>query len=104
MKMNTDYAVPLDRNREMLAYYRERLEEEFPGRYVIFGHIGDAHVHVNMFCEPADPARPWPAEGIRAQGGGIGRHRLGRARAWASARRTCWSCNTRRSIWRPCAR
>ena len=57
MKMNTDYAVPLDRNREMLAYYRQRLEAEFPGRYVIFGHIGDAHVHINLFSDPADPAR-----------------------------------------------
>jgi len=55
MKMNTDYAVPLERNREMLAYYRERLEAEFPGRYVIFGHIGDAHVHVNLFSDPANP-------------------------------------------------
>jgi len=57
LKMNTDYAVPLDRNREMLAYYRQRLEEEFPGRYVIFGHIGDAHVHVNLFSDPAAPDR-----------------------------------------------
>ena len=56
LKMNTDYAVPLARNREMLAYYRRRLEEEFPGRYVIFGHIGDAHVHINLFSEPANPA------------------------------------------------
>ena len=56
LKMNTDYAVPLARNREMLAYYRRRLEEEFPGRYVIFGHIGDAHVHVNLFSDPANPA------------------------------------------------
>ena len=32
----------------MLAYYRRRLEAELPGRYVIYGHIGDAHVHVNM--------------------------------------------------------
>jgi len=55
MKMNTDYAVPLDRNREMLSFYRERLEAEFPGRYVIFGHIGDAHVHVNLFSDPAHP-------------------------------------------------
>ena len=31
MKMNTDYAVPLPQNRAMLAYYRQRLEEEFPG-------------------------------------------------------------------------
>ena len=56
LKMNTDYAVPLARNREMLAYYRRRLEEEFPGRYVIFGHIGDAHVHVNLFSDPGEPA------------------------------------------------
>jgi FAD/FMN-containing dehydrogenase len=55
LKMNTDYAVPCANNREMLAYYRRRLEEEFPGRYVIFGHIGDAHVHVNLFSDPADP-------------------------------------------------
>jgi FAD/FMN-containing dehydrogenase len=56
LKMNTDFAVPLARNREMLAYYRRRLEEEFPGRYVVFGHIGDAHVHVNLFSDPANPA------------------------------------------------
>ena len=48
MKMNSDYAVPLARNREMLECYRRRLEQEFPGRYVLFGHIGDAHVHVNI--------------------------------------------------------
>jgi FAD/FMN-containing dehydrogenase len=57
MKMNSDYAVPLARNREMLAYYRARLEAEFPGRYVIFGHIGDAHVHVNIFSDPEKPAQ-----------------------------------------------
>jgi FAD/FMN-containing dehydrogenase len=56
MKMNTDFAVPLSANREMLASYRRVLEAEFPGRYVIFGHIGDAHVHVNLFSDPADPA------------------------------------------------
>jgi FAD/FMN-containing dehydrogenase len=55
LKMNTDYAVPLDRGREMLAYYQRRLREEFPGRYVIFGHIGDAHVHINLFSDPANP-------------------------------------------------
>jgi FAD/FMN-containing dehydrogenase len=55
MKMNTDYAVPLARNRVMLAYYRRRLDEEFPGRYVLFGHIGDAHVHANIFSSPENP-------------------------------------------------
>lgn len=48
MKMGSDYAVPLDRNREMLRYYRSRLDAALPGHYVIYGHIGDAHVHVNM--------------------------------------------------------
>jgi FAD/FMN-containing dehydrogenase len=48
LNMGTDYAVPLNRDREMLAFYRERLEAELPERYVIFGHLGDAHLHVNM--------------------------------------------------------
>jgi len=57
MKRNTGDAVPLAKNREMLSYYRRRLAEEFPDRYVIFGHIGDAHVHINLFSDPADPQR-----------------------------------------------
>jgi FAD/FMN-containing dehydrogenase len=48
MKMGTDFAVPIARNREMLAIYREGCERLFPGKYVIFGHIGDAHLHVNL--------------------------------------------------------
>jgi FAD/FMN-containing dehydrogenase len=56
LKMNTDYAVPLSANRAMLAAYRRVLDAEFPARYVLFGHIGDAHVHVNLFSDPADPA------------------------------------------------
>jgi FAD/FMN-containing dehydrogenase len=48
LKMNTDFAVPAERSREMIAIYRGTLEREFPGQYVIFGHIGDAHVHVNI--------------------------------------------------------
>lgn len=51
-KMGSDYAVPIARNREMLRIYRETLDREFPGQYVIFGHIGDAHLHVNVL--PAD--------------------------------------------------
>lgn len=57
LKMGTDYAVPVERNREMLAFYRRRLEETLPGRYVIYGHIGDGHVHVNML-----PGTPQEAE------------------------------------------
>ena len=58
LKIGSDYAVPIERNREMLAYYRRRLEQEFAGRYVIFGHIGDAHLHVNLLpASDADSAR-----------------------------------------------
>jgi FAD/FMN-containing dehydrogenase len=51
VKLGTDYAVPLDRNREMLSIYRTVLEHEFPGQSVIFGHIGDAHLHINILPE-----------------------------------------------------
>ena len=51
MKISTDYAVPLDRNREMMTAYRTTLDKEMPGKYVIYGHIGDAHVHINAFPE-----------------------------------------------------
>jgi FAD/FMN-containing dehydrogenase len=47
-KMGSDFAVPVERNRDMLRIYRETLDREFPGQYVIFGHIGDAHLHVNV--------------------------------------------------------
>jgi FAD/FMN-containing dehydrogenase len=48
LNMGTDYAVPIRREREMLRFYRDRLEAELPNSYIIFGHIGDAHLHVNM--------------------------------------------------------
>jgi FAD/FMN-containing dehydrogenase len=57
MKMNTDFAVPVARGRDILEYYQRRLEQEFPDRYVIYGHMGDGHVHINLFSDPADPAR-----------------------------------------------
>lgn len=48
----TDYAVPLEQNRRILDIYREVLGEHFGDRYVMFGHIGDAHVHTELM--PAD--------------------------------------------------
>jgi FAD/FMN-containing dehydrogenase len=53
LNMGTDYAVPIARNADMLAFYRETLARELPNRSVIYGHIGDAHLHVNML--PATP-------------------------------------------------
>ncbi len=43
-KIGSDFAVPVERNREMMAFYRMTVGDNA----VIFGHIGDAHVHVNI--------------------------------------------------------
>jgi D-lactate dehydrogenase (cytochrome) len=52
-KVSTDMAVPDEAFPEMLRFYKEALRA---GRlqYVIFGHIGDNHVHVNIL--PRDDA------------------------------------------------
>ena len=46
--LGTDFSVPIERHREMMAFYREHMEKIMPGHYCIFGHAGDAHPHVNM--------------------------------------------------------
>jgi FAD/FMN-containing dehydrogenase len=82
LKMGSDFAVPLARNREMLAFYKQRLETEFPGRYVIFGHIGDAHVHVNIFSAQAGPLLEELARHAVALGGTVSaEHGLGKRKA-----------------------
>jgi len=88
MNMGTDYAVPLDRDQEMLVFYRKRLEAELPGAYVIFGHLGDAHLHVNML--PASEAqaaiatrllREFATEAVRLGGTVSAEHGLGKRKA-----------------------
>lgn len=53
-KLGSDFAVPIESNREMLAYYRQQIADRFPAPFCIFGHIGDAHVHVNLFPSSED--------------------------------------------------
>jgi len=53
MKLNSDFAVPLAANREMLERYHARLQAHTLD-YVIFGHIGDAHVHINVLPKSED--------------------------------------------------
>jgi FAD/FMN-containing dehydrogenase len=84
MKMGTDYAVPVARNREMLAHYREALAG-YPGDGVVYGHVGDAHLHVNLM--PASDGErdqawrmmhDWAAQAV-ALGGTVGaEHGLGK--------------------------
>ena len=56
-KMGTDAAVPLEKNREMMRWYRQVLDEQFPDKAVMYGHIGDSHMHVNVMPETEDDAR-----------------------------------------------
>jgi FAD/FMN-containing dehydrogenase len=84
----TDYAVPLERNRDMLAEYQRVLSENFGDRYVMFGHIGDAHVHTEVL---PDTREEWEramkvafelADHVVAMGGTVGaEHGLGKRKA-----------------------
>ena len=46
-KVGTDMAVPDEHLKDMVQVYRTTLEKERI-RHVIFGHIGNSHLHVNM--------------------------------------------------------
>ena len=82
LKMGSDFAVPFDRNREMLAFYQRRLEQEYPGKYAIFGHIGDAHVHVNILSGGAAPLLEEFARKAVELGGTVSaEHGLGKRKA-----------------------
>lgn len=84
-KISSDFAVPVARNAEMMDFYRRELESAFPGRYTIYGHIGDAHVHVNILPESAGDAargRSWmhgaAREAVRLGGTVSAEHGLGK--------------------------
>jgi D-lactate dehydrogenase (cytochrome) len=63
-KVSTDMAVPDESFPEMLRFYKETLRA---GRlsYVIFGHVGDNHVHVNVL--PQDDVEQTAAREIYGQ-------------------------------------
>ena len=46
-KLGTDMSVPEEKFRDMMKYYHSVLQEA-KLEYVIFGHIGNNHVHVNI--------------------------------------------------------
>ena len=84
----TDYAVPLERNRDILAIYRSVLSQNFGDKFVMFGHIGDAHVHTEVLPETQ---QEWErateiavdlAKEVVAMGGTVGaEHGLGKRKA-----------------------
>ena len=84
----TDYAVPLEHSRDILAIYRNVLSQNFEDRFVMFGHIGDAHVHTEVLPETD---QEWKrateiavdlAKEVVAMGGTVGaEHGLGKRKA-----------------------
>jgi len=88
MVLATDYAVPLERNRDILAIYRSVLGKNFGDKFVMFGHIGDAHVHTEVLPETQ---QEWKlatdiaidlAKEVVAMGGTVGaEHGLGKRKA-----------------------
>ncbi len=83
-KVGTDFAVPDGALREMFALYRQGLSEKgLPS--VIFGHIGNNHVHVNVLprnMEELETAGElylrWAREAVRLGGAVSGEHGIGR--------------------------
>lgn len=55
-KFGTDFAVPLAEARKLYRFYVEHCEALFPGNYAIFGHAGDANVHVNLLAQKPEDA------------------------------------------------
>jgi D-lactate dehydrogenase (cytochrome) len=86
-KLGTDLSVPDARLREVLAMYRRDLDAAGL-EHVVFGHIGNNHLHVNIL--PRDPAeyargqalyRGW-ARQVVAWGGSVSaEHGIGKLKA-----------------------
>lgn len=67
-KISSDFAVPVSRNAEMIGFYLSELPRRFPGRFTLYGHIGDAHLHVNILPQSASDAadaRAWMLDAAR---------------------------------------
>lgn len=59
-KIGTDAAVPPNALEDMMSFLRQSLEGSGL-RYVIFGHIGDSHLHLNVMPRNPDELR-WGKE------------------------------------------
>lgn len=88
-KMGTDFAVPVPEFPRYWAECVASLEELFPSKYTAYGHIGDAHVHVNILPETEQDERlgqQWlcdEAKRVLSHGGTLSaEHGLGRRKKW----------------------
>jgi FAD/FMN-containing dehydrogenase len=87
-KLGTDFAVPVEHNGAMMDFYEQHLRQEYGQSYCIFGHIGDAHVHVNLLPQDWRQAERAPSlliefavEAVRLGGTVSAEHGLGKKKA-----------------------
>jgi D-lactate dehydrogenase (cytochrome) len=83
-KVGTDMAVPFDALGEMLGTYKEHLKKTSL-EYCVFGHIGNAHLHVNILprsMEEVETAyslyRQFAELAVKLGGSVAGEHGIGR--------------------------
>lgn len=83
-KIGTDIAVPPHQFRTFFSFY-QRVLNEYNVDYVLFGHIGDCHLHANIFARsPEEHARMMLiydmciAEGLRLGGTVSAEHGIGK--------------------------
>jgi D-lactate dehydrogenase (cytochrome) len=83
-KVGTDMSVPDESLGAMMAFYRDRLEA-CGLEHVIFGHIGNGHVHVNILPRSAEELEraeelymDFAREAVRLGGSVAAEHGIGR--------------------------
>jgi len=83
-KIATDMAVPDEHLGHILKFYRSKLEEAHL-EYVIFGHIGNGHLHINILPRSAEELargfviyKEFAHEVVRLRGSVSAEHGIGR--------------------------
>lgn len=83
-----DISFPLDRMGAAIDLLRSRIEEAFPGAaWVVFGHLADSNIHVNVMAEPAGSETRKRVEALvygvvgELQGSVSAEHGIGRMKA-----------------------
>ncbi len=85
-KLGTDFAVPEEQGEAMFRFYLEELPNA-GSEYLIWGHLGDHHLHVNLLAKTAEEFRQaqdlyarMARKAIELGGTVSGEHGIGKAR------------------------
>jgi len=84
-KISTDLAVPDGFLKEMLSYYRQAKEDGWD--VIVFGHIGNNHLHTNIiphnydqFLVAYELAKEWAKTAVESGGTISGEHGIGKSK------------------------